>query len=84
VSTDLVSKDLWLSISGTGPGIPRGIIEAVFDEDDCRLPNGLENGSRSLSLDRARDHQSSWGRLIVETSTGGNAVEVKLPHSRSI
>jgi signal transduction histidine kinase len=85
VSTDLVGKDLRLSISDTGPGIPRDIIEAAFDPHDWRLPNGLENGSRSLGLAIVREIiEAHGGRLIVETSTGGNAVLVNLPHSRSI
>jgi K+-sensing histidine kinase KdpD len=70
---------------GRGPGIRRDIIEAVLDPHDWRVPNGLQSGSRSLGLAIVREIIEAQGsRLMVETSTGGNAVDVKLPHSRSI
>jgi two-component system, OmpR family, sensor histidine kinase TrcS len=71
--------------SDTGPGIPRDIVEAVFDRVDGYFSNGVENGSRGLSLVIAREIiEAHGGRMMVETSTGGSILKLKLPHSRSI
>jgi signal transduction histidine kinase len=85
LSADLVGVNVLLSISDTGPGIPRDIIEAVFERHDGCLPNAFENGSRGLGLAMVREIvEAHGGRIMVETSTGGSKLILKLPHSRSI
>ncbi|HUA33848.1 MAG TPA: ATP-binding protein [Candidatus Binataceae bacterium] len=71
-----------LSISATGSGIPRDLVELVFEQDE-HWQDELKSGLTVIDLAIAKEIvEAHGGRMFFETTSAGSSVRVDLPHSR--
>jgi PAS domain S-box-containing protein len=73
-------KWAYIEINDTGKGIPRGIIERVFDSFFTTKPNGTGLG---LSVSK-RIIEEHGGKLLVRNLPGGASFTICLPFGRAL
>ena len=82
VSAHHVGTMARLSVSASGPGIPRDLVEIVFEQGE-RWQDEIESGLTVIDLAIAKEIiEAHGGRMFFETTSRGSSVTVDLPHSR--
>ena len=86
VSADRIGKNIRLTVTDSGSGVSREILDAVFEQAGEQLnADGFESGSTGLDLTIAKEIvEAHGGRIFLDTRTGGSTFVVDLPHFRCI
>jgi PAS domain S-box-containing protein len=85
VAAELSGKNVHLSVSDSGPAIPREVLNLVFETNGARQSNSTENDSQELALALSKEIvEAHGGRIFHEASDRGSTFVIDLPHPRCI